>query len=724
VKMSSEAPPPPPPSPLKEHSGDPLSPSPSPLKSCDGEPSQQQDFHPMDPGKRASLILQSPSFREELDSLIQEQMKKGNNSSNLWALRQIGDFLASQGAPATLPVSPSSLMVIPINDLHGTDPTTLAKGERLMRCKLTSVYRLLDLYGWSQLARTYLTLRVSKEQDHFLIVPQGLSYSEVTASSLVKVNVLGELVEKGSTALEVDRAGFRLHSAIYSARPDVRCLIHLHTPATAAVSAMKCGILPVSHEALLVGEAAYFSYNGDVEGEEDRVELQKSLGPTCKVLVLRNHGVLALGESVEEAFYRIYHIQSACEIQVSALCSAGGVDNLILLDRERQRPHQAGSVGWAGSTFGPMQKCRAGEHEFEALMRTLDNLGYRTGYAYRHPVLQGRSKPRSEVQIPATVTAFSFEEEPVPRSAPRHHAQRQQHEKTRWLNTPNTYLRISQSEGSPGTKTTWLRAEEAKPSSGSAIKTENPNLFVPLFTDPREVLETRNKIREQNRQDMKSAGPQSQLLASVITDKSRSPSADTELAHAAGLTDPGGEPETAVPDPETPNPFNQLTDRELEEYREEVQKKQRGRQDGADDPLADEGVPSPSKSPPPPPSKSPPASPTKSQTASPTKSSADKDSKTKDVSKTTPDGQNKQPEQKPAVVLNGKEEDQTVEQELSKGMKELSTQGETGKTDSVPPGAPTLSPEGSPSKSPSKKKKKFKAPSFLKKSKKKEKAES
>ncbi|RXM91498.1 Beta-adducin [Acipenser ruthenus] len=216
-----------------------------------------------------------------------------------------------------------------------------------------------------------ILLRVSKEQDHFLIVPQGLSYSEVTASSLV--------------------------------------------------SAMKCGILPVSHEALLVGEAAYFSYNGDVEGEEDRVELQKSLGPTCKV---------------------------------SALCSAGGVDNLILLDRERQRPHQAGSVGWAGSTFGPMQKCRAGEHEFEALMRTLDNLGYRTGYAYRHPVLQGRSKPRSEVQIPATVTAFSFEEEPVPRSAPRHHAQRQQHEKTRWLNTPNTYLRISQSEGSPGTKTT------------------------------------------------------------------------------------------------------------------------------------------------------------------------------------------------------------------------------------------------------------------------------
>lgn len=124
-----------------------------------------------------------------------------------------------------------------------------------------------------------------------------------------------------------------------------------------------------------------------------------------KVLVLRNHGIVALGESVEEAFYAIYHIQAACQIQVhahkhlietylftwphfqiiqfdnsldvcqvSALCSAGGEQNLILLDRTTHKPNHAGTVGWAGSTFGPMQKSRIGEHEFEALMRTLDNL--------------------------------------------------------------------------------------------------------------------------------------------------------------------------------------------------------------------------------------------------------------------------------------------------------------------------------------------------------------
>ncbi|MED6283266.1 Beta-adducin, partial [Characodon lateralis] len=190
----------------------------------------------------------------------------------------------------------------------------------------------------------------------------------------VKVNLLGEVVEKGSTNLQVGTDKFSLHSAIYSARPDVRCLLHLHTPATAAVSAMKSGLLPLSHEALLVGDVAYYDYNGVMGVEEDRMELQKSLGPTCKVLVLRNHGIVALGESVEEAFYTIFHIQAACQIQVTALCSSGGKHNLIMLDRAIHKPNPTGTVGWAGSTFGPLHKSRTGEHEFEALMRTLDNL--------------------------------------------------------------------------------------------------------------------------------------------------------------------------------------------------------------------------------------------------------------------------------------------------------------------------------------------------------------
>ncbi|XP_060762787.1 beta-adducin isoform X1 [Neoarius graeffei] len=641
----------------------------------------QQDTPTSGSKHRISSLLKSPSFREELDMLIQEQMNKGGSSSSVWALRQIADFMASHGSPAALPSSMT--MVTPINDLHGWDGVAMVKGERLMRCKLASVHRLFDLYGWTQLTTARLTMRISKEQEHFLVLPDGLTYSEVTASNLVKVNILGNVIEQGSTTLGVDVSAFNLHSAIYSARPDVRCLLHLHTPATAAVSAMKCGLLPLSHEALLVGEVAYYDYNGVMEEEEDRVGLQKSLGPTCKVLVLRNHGFMALGESVEEAFYTIYHIQTACQIQVSALCCAGGEENLIMLDRNVHRASAAGTVGWAGSTFGPMHKSRLGEHEFEALMRTLDNLGYRTGYAYRFPVLLERSRTRREVEVPATVTSFSFDDEGKRvqvRLQP--HAHKQQLEKTRWLNTPNTYQKVNQDQASPGHRTTWLRTDEVTQSGGMAIKIENPNQFVPLFTNPQEVLETRNKIREQNRQDMKTAGPQSQLLASVITENS--PPSPEQV-----------EP-PSTPEPEPPNPFNELTDQALEEYRKEVQRKQLAG-DGGEEVMNDTGTPPPASSP--------------TKVPSPTKPPApEMDGKTTDA------------------VPNGKEDNEKQQEELEKGLKALST-SDTSESSVVPPTIPPTkpagtTPEGSPTKSPYKKKKKFKAPSFLKKSKKqKEKAE-
>ncbi|KAM6220448.1 beta-adducin isoform 1-T1 [Rhynchocyon petersi] len=685
----------------------------------------RQDFNLMEQKKRVTMILRSPSFREELEGLIQEQMKKGNNSSNIWALRQIADFMAST-SQAVFPASSMNFsMMTPINDLHTADSLNLAKGERLMRCKVSSVYRLLDIYGWAQLSDTYVTLRVSKEQDHFLISPKGVSCSEVTASSLIKVNILGEVVEKGSSCFPVDTTGFCLHSAIYAARPDVRCIIHLHTPATAAVSAMKWGLLPVSHNALLVGDMAYYDFNGEMEQEVDRISLQKCLGPTCKILVLRNHGVVALGDTVEEAFYKIFHLQAACEIQVSALSSAGGVENLILLEQEKHRPHEVGSVQWAGSTFGPMQKSRLGEHEFEALMRMLDNLGYRTGYTYRHPFVQEKTKHKSEVEIPATVTAFVFEEDGTPVPMLRQHAQKQQKEKTRWLNTPNTYLRVNVADevqrnmGSPRPKTTWMKADEVeKSSSGMPIRIENPNQFVPLYTDPQEVLDMRNKIREQNRQDVKSAGPQSQLLASVIAEKSRSPSTESQLVSK-------GDAETKDDSEETmPNPFSQLTDQELEEYKREVERKKL-ELDGEKEVPA-EGPGSPVKSAPSSPVQSPAKSETKSPAVSPSKDS-EEGAKTTETSKSPPEPEKTQAEEE--VVVNGREEEeQTAEDILSKGLSQMTTNADTDvdtskdKTESVTSGP--MSPEGSPSKSPSKKKKKFRTPSFLKKSKKKEKVES
>nr|XP_021401054.1 beta-adducin [Lonchura striata domestica] len=691
------------PEPLPEPPGPRCAPPEEPelLRARSGAGDLRQDFNLMEQKKRVTMILQSPSFREELESLIQEQMKKGNNSSHVWALRQIADFMATT-SPAALPTSPMGLAsVTPINDLHGTEGPALAKGERLMRCKVGSIHRLLDLYGWAQLGHAAVTLRVSKEQEHFLVAPQGLACSEVTAASLVKVNVLGAVVEQGSTGFAPDARSFSLHAAIYAARPDIRCIVRLHTPAAAAVSAMRCGLLPISRAALLLGDVAYFDFRGEVEDEADRVELQKCLGPTCKILVLRNHGVLALGDTAEEAFYSIFHLQAACEVQV--------IKQRWLFSY----PSNSSLREFMNLCFSNISPCvRQSPSQGLGLPRVPDSplhvlQGYRTGYTYRYPFVQEKSKPKSDVLIPATVTAFVFEEEPAGTPALRQHAQKQQKEKTRWLNTPNTYTRVSlaeEAQGSAGaqrTKTTWLRADEVeKGSSGTPIRIENPNQFVPLYTDPQEVLEMRNKIREQNRQDVKSAGPQSQLLASVIAESSRSPSTESHLGDAEAKE--GGE--EAPPEPEPPNPFSQLTDQELEEYKQEVERKKRlqGEKDAA---AEESGAP-----PPEPPPPEPPAQPTEGD-------------KKGDGGQAPPDSTAKK---EPPAVVNGKEEEQSTEENLGKGGTDRTT---TNADQDAPKEKETVtsnpvSPDGSPSKSPSKKKKKFRTPSFLKKGKKKEKIES
>ncbi|XP_023555811.1 alpha-adducin isoform X6 [Octodon degus] len=605
-------------------------------------PDLRQDFNMMEQKKRVSMILQSPAFCEELESMIQEQFRKGKNPTGLLALQQIADFMTAN-VPSVYPAAPqggmaalnmSLGMVTPVNDLRGSDSIAYDKGEKLLRCKLAAFYRLADLFGWSQLIYNHITTRVNSEQEHFLIVPFGLLYSEVTASSLVKINLQGDIVDRGSTNLGVNQAGFTLHSAIYAARPDVKCIVHIHTPAGAAVSAMKCGLLPISPEALSLGEVAYHDYHGILVDEEEKVSIQKNLGPTSKVLILRNHGLVSVGESVEEAFYYIHNLVVACEIQVRTLASSGGPDNLVLLDPGKYKAKSRSPGPPEGEGSGSPPKWQIGEQEFEALMRMLDNLGYRTGYPYRYPALREKSKKYSDVEVPASVTGYSFasDGDSGTCSPLRHSFQKQQREKTRWLNSGRAEeaSEEGQNGSSPKSKTkvwTNITHDHVKPllqslSSGVCVpscitnclwtkedghRTSTsavPNLFVPLNTNPKEVQEMRNKIREQNLQDIKTAGPQSQVLCGVVMDRSLvqdAPLSDcTETIEGLELTEQTfspakslsfrkGELVTAskaiiekeyqphvIVSTAGPNPFHALTDRELEEYRREVERKQRG----------------------------------------------------------------------------------------------------------------------------------------------------
>ncbi|XP_048023355.1 adducin 3 (gamma) a isoform X1 [Megalobrama amblycephala] len=652
------------------------------LRARNMSPDLRQDFNMMEQKKRVTQILQSPAFRDELEGMIQEQMNKGNNPTGLLALRQIADFFMASSV-AGFSTSPLSLgMVTPINDMFSIESSTMVKGEKQTRCKLASLYRIVDLFSWAHFTSCYITVRVSKEQDHILIIPRGLSFAEASASNLVKVNILGDVIDQGSTNLHIDPAGFSPHAAIYSMRPDVRCIIHIRTPATAAVSSMKCGLLPISQESLILGDIAYYNYQGSLDEPEERIELQKALGPSAKVLVLRNHGVVALGETIEEAFHYIYNAQFACEIQVNAFSCAGGVENLIVLDLEKFKPRTQG-VAEAGVNMGSQHKWRLGELEFESLMRMLDNLGYRTGYTYRHPIVREKPRHKSDVEIPATVTAFMFDDDDTPRFPLKLLQQRQQREKTRWLNSPNCYMKVNVSDGASEdngrTKTMWMKSDDGGNTSGTPIRIEDPNQFVPLNTNPSEVLQKRNKIREQNRFDMMTAGPQSQRLAGIVVE--RPPGQSPVKPYM------GDDEEQTGPLP--PNPFSELSEKELDNYQKRVERQHHGLDD--EEQLTSDDASTLSQS--------------VSQTQSPQNTPAKEENHT-------------------GVMLNGKD-DHGDEDELIKRVSQLTTSVESVEIN-VRSGEKieeALTPESSPSKSPNKKKKKFRTPSFLKKNKKKEKVE-
>ncbi|XP_077354622.1 alpha-adducin isoform X14 [Festucalex cinctus] len=552
--------------------------SPEYLRERNMAPALRQDFNMMEQKKRVSMILQSPVFCDELESMIQDQLKKGKTPTSLLALQQIADFMTTS-MPSMCPAAPqggmaalnmSLGMVTPVNDLRGSDSISYDKGEKLLRCKLAAFYRLTDLFGWSQLIYNHLSVRVSSDQERFLIVPFGLLYSEVTASSLVKIDLSGDIVDRGSTNLGVNGAGFNLHAAIFASRPDVKCVVHIHTAAGAAVSAMKCGLLPISPEALALGEVAYHDYQGILVDDEESVVIQKNLGKNAKVLILRNHGLVSVGETVEEAFYYINNLVNACEIQVRTLASAGGPDNLVMLDpgKYKSRPRVPEPAG-DGSSAHP--KWLVGEQEFEALMRMLDNLGYRTGYPYRCPALRDKGKKYSDVEN-AHSAGYSYGEDSDSgtRSPMKHSFQRGQRDKTRWLNAGGRSDEPGEDGpdgGSPKSKPKWTKEEGMRQAAVA-------NQFIPLNTNPKEVLEMRNKIREQNLQDIKTAGPQSQVLCAGSVVERNFQQGELVTASKA-IIEKEYQPKVIV-SKQGPNPFNKLTDQELDEYRREVELKQKG----------------------------------------------------------------------------------------------------------------------------------------------------
>lgn len=196
--------------------------------------------------------------------------------------------------------------------------------EWQLRCDLAACYRLVALYGWSDLVFTHISAKlpdaVTGGEHQFLINPYGLMFDEITASSLIKVDMQCHKLQ--DTPFPVNPAGFVIHSAVHEARPEVQCVLHTHTRAGVAVSAQKGGLLPISQQSTFVlASLAYHGYEGVAFRDDEKPRLQSDMGQ-ANFLVLRNHGLLTAGRSIADAFLSMYTFESACQIQVSA--QAGG----------------------------------------------------------------------------------------------------------------------------------------------------------------------------------------------------------------------------------------------------------------------------------------------------------------------------------------------------------------------------------------------------------------
>ncbi|MFJ4430639.1 class II aldolase/adducin family protein [Pseudomonas sp. NPDC089395] len=201
-------------------------------------------------------------------------------------------------------------------------PHNISDAEWQARCELAALYRMIAHFRMTDLIDTHITLRIPGPEHHFLINRYGVIFDRMRASDLVRIDQHGNVVDEAFGERRVNAAGFVIHSAIHMARPDMHCVIHTHTAAGIAVSAQEQGLLPISQHALkFYGKLAYHQYEGIALSLDERERLIADLG-THKAMILRNHGLLAGGASVAEAFHEIHFLERACQAQIQAL--AGG----------------------------------------------------------------------------------------------------------------------------------------------------------------------------------------------------------------------------------------------------------------------------------------------------------------------------------------------------------------------------------------------------------------
>lgn len=228
------------------------------------------------------------------------------------------------------------------------------------RVDLAALYRLYVRYGWTDLIYTHISARVPDAQNQYLINPYGPFFDEMSASSLIKVDFDGNLIE--SNGQEYNQAGHLIHSAVLKARPDINFVLHTHTRAGVAVSCMECGLLPLSqHSNLILGTLAYHDYAQVTSDDDECARLGRDIGDKY-LMVMRNHGLLACGRTAAEAFWYLYYLEMSCKIQVDVM--AGGPGYVLPKEDAVQGLRENGMPGAQPR----------GDREWPGLLRMLDRI--------------------------------------------------------------------------------------------------------------------------------------------------------------------------------------------------------------------------------------------------------------------------------------------------------------------------------------------------------------
>lgn len=237
----------------------------------------------------------------------------------------------------------------------------VSKAEWEKRVDLAACYRLIDLYGMSEMSANHVSTRVPGEDDAFLINPHGLLYDQMHASCFIKLDIGGNVLFN-PTEYDINKAGYVVHSCIHAARHEVDCVIHTHTIAGMAVSAMECGLLPIAQTSMRFAKIAYHDYEGIALDLGEQERLVRDLGGH-EGMVLRNHGLLTVGASIAEAFNSMFRLERACQVQVSALSC--GV---------KLKLPPSGIVNESWRLYQPGVRRRFGVLEWPALLRKLDKI--------------------------------------------------------------------------------------------------------------------------------------------------------------------------------------------------------------------------------------------------------------------------------------------------------------------------------------------------------------